>query len=64
MDGIAASHSALSQAGAVAAYSTSIAHKALDQQKLQGEAAVRLIEAATVPPPGPAGQGSLVNLYA
>ena len=32
--------------------------------RIQGEAAVQLIEGAQVPPPGPNGEGTHINTYA
>lgn len=51
--------------GAVASamYATSVQKLMQDQAKLQGDAAVKLIEQAP-PPPGLEGQGSHVNRYA
>lgn len=52
--------------GAVASamYATSVQKLAQDQVKVQGEAAVALIDGAQAPPPGLEGQGSHVNRYA
>ena len=50
---------------ASAMYATSVQKLAQDQAKVQGEAAVKLIDSAqAAPPPGLDGQGSHVNRYA
>ena len=46
-----------------AEYSTSVAKKALDQSKVQGEAAVKMIEQSVAPAVGLQGQGTHVNTF-
>ncbi len=45
-------------------YATSVHKLAQEQAKVDGQAAVALIDGARPPPPGPDGQGTHVNRYA
>lgn len=45
-------------------YSVRVEKLAQDQQKIEGEAAIQLIEGASPPPVGPQGQGTHVNTFA
>lgn len=53
-----------SMSGVQQAYTVKAAKLQMDAAKLQGQGAVKLIEAATPPPVGPNGEGSRINTYA
>jgi hypothetical protein len=45
-------------------YAVRVEKLAQNTARIQGEAAVQLIEGAQVPPPGPNGEGTHINTYA